>query len=179
MRQQQAYLQDLNVVVEGERDQLRGMVNKLQKEVDGLRRVEEEAASYKGKAMQRAQALEKATAAITKAECEIRRLKANREKPKARVEGGKSEGEEETTASTATIYRRAEGLKDSILGVVGKSRGTFGCVWEVVMRCRRSTWKRCRRRLPVTGGIGASIGCSKVPIIAWGRKRRWCRAWRG
>ena len=29
VRQQQAYLQDLNVVVEGERDQLRGMVDML------------------------------------------------------------------------------------------------------------------------------------------------------
>ena len=51
VRQQQAYLQDLNVVVEGERDQLRGMVDKLEKEVEGLRGVKEEAASYKGKAM--------------------------------------------------------------------------------------------------------------------------------
>jgi len=133
VRQQQAYLQDLKVVVEGERDQLRGMVKMLQKEVEGLRGVKEEAASYKGKAMQRAQALERATAAITKAECEIRRLKANREKPKPRVEGGESEGEE-ATASTATIYQRAEGLRDSILGVVGKSGGTFGRVWGVVMR---------------------------------------------
>ena len=40
VRQQQAYLQDLNVVVEGERDQLRGIVDKLQKEVEGLRGVE-------------------------------------------------------------------------------------------------------------------------------------------
>jgi hypothetical protein len=55
-------------------------------------------------------------------------------KPKARVEGGEGEGEEEATASTATIYRRAEGLKDSILGVVGKSVGTFGRVWGVAMR---------------------------------------------
>jgi len=39
VRQQQAYLQDLNVVVEGERDQLRGIVDKLQKEVEGLRGV--------------------------------------------------------------------------------------------------------------------------------------------
>ena len=37
VRQQQAYLQDLNVVVEGERDQLKGMVDKLEKEVEGLR----------------------------------------------------------------------------------------------------------------------------------------------
>jgi hypothetical protein len=99
-----------------------------------LRGVKEEAASYKGKAMQQAQALEKATAAITKGECEIRRLKPYKEKPKARVEGGEGEGEEEATASTATVYRRAEGLKDSILGVVGKSVGTFGRVWAVVMR---------------------------------------------
>jgi hypothetical protein len=134
VRQQQAYLQDLNVVVEGERDQLKGMVDKLEKEVEGLRGVKEEAASHKGKAMQQAQALEKATAAITKAEYEIRRLKANKEKPKAQVEGGEGEGEEEATASTATIYRRAEGLKDSILGVAGKSMGTFGRVWEVAMR---------------------------------------------
>jgi len=41
------------VVVEGERDQLRGMVDMLQKEVEGLRGVKEEAAPYKGKAMQR------------------------------------------------------------------------------------------------------------------------------
>ena len=79
-------------MVEGERDQLRGIVDKLQKEVEGLRGVEEEAASYKGKAMQQAQALEKATAAITKAGCEMRRLKANTEKPKARVEGREGEG---------------------------------------------------------------------------------------
>jgi len=110
------------------------MVDMLQKEIEGLRGVEEEAASYKGKAMQRAQTLEKATAAITKAECEIMRLKANREKPKARVEGGESEGEEEATASTATIYQRAEGLRASILGVVGKSGGAFGRVWGLVMR---------------------------------------------
>jgi len=48
-------------VVEGERDQLRGMVDKLQKEVEGLRGVKEEATSYKGKEMQQAQALETAT----------------------------------------------------------------------------------------------------------------------
>ena len=112
---------------------MRGMVDMLQKEIEGLRGVKEEAASYKGKAMQRAQALERATAAITKAECEIRRLKANREKPKPRVEGGESEGEE-ATASTATIYQRAEGLRASILGVVGKSGGAFGRVWGLVMR---------------------------------------------
>jgi hypothetical protein len=88
VRQQQAYLQDLNVVVEGERDELRGMVDKLEKEVEGLRGVKEEAASYKGKAMQQAQALEKATAAITKGECEIRRLKAYKEKPEDGEEAG-------------------------------------------------------------------------------------------
>ena len=88
VRQHLAYLQDLNVVVVEERDQLRGMVYKLEKEVEGLRGVKEEAASYKGKAMQQAQALEKATAAITKGECEIRRLKAYKEKPKARGGGG-------------------------------------------------------------------------------------------
>jgi hypothetical protein len=38
-----------------------GQVNKLQKEVQGLRGVEGEAASYKKKAMQQAQALEKMT----------------------------------------------------------------------------------------------------------------------
>ena len=58
--------------------------------------------------MQQAQALERAIAATTKAKTEI---KDNKEKPKARVEGGEVE-EEEATASTPTIYRRAEGLKD-------------------------------------------------------------------
>ena len=51
--------------------------------------------------MQQAQALERAMATTAKAEGEIRRLKENKGKPKARVEGGEVEGEEEAAQGKA------------------------------------------------------------------------------
>jgi hypothetical protein len=66
-----SFLQHLKVAMQGIHDQSRDQDNNLQKEVQGLRGLEREVVSDDGKAMQQAKALEKATAAITKAECKI------------------------------------------------------------------------------------------------------------
>jgi hypothetical protein len=49
-----------------------------------------------------------------------------------RVGTGDIEEEEAATPSASTIYRRAEGLTNSILAVVGRCVSTFGRVWGVV-----------------------------------------------
>ena len=120
---------EANAEVERERDELRATVDELRAENEALRVVEGEGRMWKGKSMQRAQALENERVAHARTQGYVVKLKEGKQKPKARVEGG----EEEAAFSDRTIYRRATALADVIVDVFKNNVGISGRLWDIMM----------------------------------------------